>query len=67
MTTTCSSVVVVKNEFHFFVNEAPTKNEIYTLTTQSVIEYEIVSFLMAYMSMLIVRSGGEALQILYID
>jgi hypothetical protein len=42
MTTTCSSVAVVKNEFFFFMSETPTKDAIYTSTIQSVIEYEIV-------------------------
>jgi hypothetical protein len=67
MTTTCSSVAFVKNEFRFFVNEASAKNEIYTMMIQSVIEYEIVSCLMAYMSTLITRSGGGELQSLEID
>jgi hypothetical protein len=67
MTTTCSSVAVVENEFRFFMNEAPTKDAIYTSTIQSVIEYEIVSCLMAYTSTLIARSRGGALQSPEID
>jgi hypothetical protein len=67
MTTTCSSVAVVKNKFLFFVNEALAKDAIHTLTIQSVIEYEIVSCLMAYMSTLIVRSIGREIQSLEID
>jgi hypothetical protein len=67
MTTTCSSVAVVKNEFCFFMSGASTKDAIYTSTIQSVIEYEIVFFLMTYTSTLIVRSRGGALQSLEIE
>jgi hypothetical protein len=67
MTTTCFNVAVVKHEFHFFVIETPMKDAIYTSTIQSVIENGIVFFLMAYMSMLIARSRGGALQSLEID
>jgi hypothetical protein len=67
MTTTCSNVAVIKNELRFFMNEAPTKDAIYTLTIQSVLEYETIFFLMAYMLMLIMRSRGRALQILEIQ
>jgi hypothetical protein len=67
MTTTCSSVAIVKHEFHFFMSETPMKDAIYTSMIQSVFENKIVFFLMAYTSMLIMRSRGEALQILEID
>ena len=67
MTTTCSILAVVKNKVCFFMSETPTKDAIYTSTIQSVLEYEIVFFLMAYTSMLIMRSRGGALQILEID
>jgi hypothetical protein len=67
MTTTCSSVEVVKKEFLFFTSNALAKDAIYTATIQSVIEYEIVFFLMAYMLTLIVRIRGGALQSLEID
>jgi hypothetical protein len=43
------------------------KDTIYTLMIQSVLEYEIVLVLMAYLTMLIMRSRGRALQILDID
>ena len=67
MTTTCSSVSVIKNEFLFFMSETSTKDAIYTSMIQSVLEYEIVFFLMAYMPMLITRRKRGALQILDID
>jgi hypothetical protein len=67
MTTTCSGVAVVKNEFRFFGSDASTKDEIYTSTIQSFIKYEIFFFLMAYTSKLIMRSRCEALQSLEID
>jgi hypothetical protein len=67
MTTTCSSVAVIENEFCFFVNKASAKNQIYTSTIQSVIEDKIVSFFMVYMLTLIARSKGGALQSLEID
>jgi hypothetical protein len=67
MTTTCSTVAVVKNEFLFFMSETPKKDTIYTLMIQSVLEYEIFFCLMAYTSMLIVRIRGGALQSLKID
>jgi hypothetical protein len=67
MTTTCSSVAVIKNEFHFFMSDAPTEDAIYTSKIQSVIECVIVFFLMAYSLMLITRSRGGALQSLEID
>jgi hypothetical protein len=60
-------VAFVKDKFHFFMNKAPTKNEIYTSKIQSVIEDEIVSCLMAYTSTLIARSRGGDLQIMDID
>jgi hypothetical protein len=55
------------NEFHFFMSEVSTKDAIHTWTIKGVIEYEIVFFLMAYTSMLIMRSRGGALQCLEID
>jgi hypothetical protein len=67
MTTTCSSVAIIKNNFLFFMSETLTKDTIYTSTTQSVLEYEIVLGLMAYMVTLITRSRGQALKILEID
>ena len=42
MTATCSSVVIIKYDFHFFMGETPMKDAIYTLMIQSVLEYEIV-------------------------
>jgi hypothetical protein len=67
MTTTCSSVVVIKNDFHFFMSEVSMKDAIYTLTIQSVLEYETVLGLMAYMMTLITRSKGGALQSMEIE
>jgi hypothetical protein len=67
MTTTCSSVVVVKNEFLFFMSETPAKDAIYTLKIQSVLKYEIILGLMVYTSILITRSRGRELQIMEID
>jgi hypothetical protein len=67
MTTTCSSVAIIKHDFRFFMSETPTKDTIYTSTIQSVLEYEIVLGLMAYTSTLITRSRGGALQSLEID
>jgi hypothetical protein len=49
------------------MNEAPTKDEVYTSMIQSVIEYEIVLFLMAYTLTLIARSRGRAIQSLDIE
>ena len=67
MTTTCSNVAVVKHEFHLFMGETSTKDEIYTSTIQSVFENKIVFFLMAYTSTLIMRIKGRALKSLEID
>ena len=67
MTTTFSSVAIVKHDFRFFMSETQVKDAIYTSTIQSVLEYEIVLGLMAYTMMLIRRSRGGALQILEID
>jgi hypothetical protein len=67
MITTCSSVAVVKNKFHFFVNKAPMKNAIYMSTIESVIKDDIISSPMAYSLMLIARSRGRALQSMEID
>jgi hypothetical protein len=67
MVATCSSVAIVKNDFHFFMSEASVKDAVYTSTIQSVLEYEIVLGLMAYTAMLITRSRGRALQSLEID
>jgi hypothetical protein len=67
MTTTCSSVVVVKNEFCFFMSETSAKDAIHTSKIQSVIEYEIVFFLMAHTSMLIMRRRGRELKSLEIE
>jgi hypothetical protein len=67
MTTTFSSVAVVKKEFRFFMGETLMEDAIYTSMIQSVIENEIFFFLMVYTSMLIVRRKGRELQILEID
>jgi hypothetical protein len=67
MTATCSSVAIVKHDFCFFMSETSTKDAFYTLTIQSVLEYEIVLSLMAYTTMLITRSRGGTLQSLEID
>jgi hypothetical protein len=64
MATTCSNVAIINNELRLFMSDAPMKDAIYTSTIQSVIEYGIVFFLMAYTSMLIKRGRGKALQIL---
>jgi hypothetical protein len=66
MTTTCSSVVI-KHDFLFFMSETLTKDAIYSSMIQSVFEYEIVFFLMAYTSTLITRSRGGELQSLEIE
>jgi hypothetical protein len=49
------------------MGETPMKDAIYTLTIQSVLEYEIFFGLMAYTMMLIMRSRGRALQSLEIE
>jgi hypothetical protein len=49
------------------MSETPVKDAIYTSTIQSVLEYEIVLGLMAYMVMLITRSRGGTLQSMDID
>ena len=67
MTTICSSVAIVKNNFGFFMSEAPVKDAIYTSTIQNIFEYEIVLGLMAYATTFIMRSRGGALQSLEID
>jgi hypothetical protein len=67
MTTTCSSVEIVKHDFLFFMSDTPVKDEIYTSMIQSVLEYEIVLGLMAYTATLIMRRRGWALQSLEID
>ena len=67
MTTTYSSVAVVKHEFYFFMSEKLVEDAIYTPKIQSVIENEIVFHLMAYTSTLIMRRRGEELQSLEID
>ena len=67
MTTTCSSMEIVNHDFFFFMSEASVKDAIYTLTIQSIFEYEIVLGLMAYMATLIMRSRGRALKSLDID
>jgi hypothetical protein len=67
MTATCSSVAIVKHNFHLFMSETPTKDTIYTSTIQGVLEYEIVLGLVAYTTTLIMRSRGGALQSMEID
>jgi hypothetical protein len=67
MTTTCSSVAIIKHNFHFFMSETSAEDAIYTSTIQSVLKYEIVLGLVVYMMMVITRSRGGALQILEID
>jgi hypothetical protein len=67
MTTTCSSMEIVKHNFFFFMSEASTKNAIYTSTIDSVLEDEIVLGLMTYTTTFIMRRRGRALQILEID
>jgi hypothetical protein len=67
MTTTCSSMEIVKHDFHFFMSEVSTKNEIYTSMIESVLEDEIVLGLMTYTVTFIMRSRGGALQSLEID
>jgi hypothetical protein len=60
-------MAIVKNNFLFFMSEASTKDAIYTMTIQSIFEYEVVLGLMAYTATLIMRSRDEALQSLEID
>jgi hypothetical protein len=67
MTTTCSSVEIIKNDFFFFMSEASMKNSIYTSTIESVLEDEIILGLMTYTMTFITRSRGEALQSLEIE
>jgi hypothetical protein len=67
MTTTCSSMEIVKHDFRFSMSEASTKNEIYTSKIESVLEDEIVLGLMTYTVTFITRSRGGALQSLEID
>jgi hypothetical protein len=67
MTATCSSVIVVQNELFFFMDKALAKNEIYTSMIQSVIEYEIILFLMVNLSTLIAGRRSRALESLEID
>jgi hypothetical protein len=67
MTATCSGLEIVKHNFHFYMSETPMKDAICTSMMQSVLEYEIVLGLMAYMMTLIMRIRGGALQSLEID
>ena len=67
MTTTCSNVAVVKNEFRFFMDKAPANNTIYTSMIQSVIEYEIVLCLMENLLKPFTGSIRRAIQSLEID
>jgi hypothetical protein len=67
MITTASSMAIIKHDNCFFVSETSTQDAVYTSLIQCIIEYEIILSLMAYASMLITRSRGEALQILDID
>jgi hypothetical protein len=60
-------MAIVKNDFHFFMSEASTKNVIYTSMIESVLEDEIILGLMTYMTTFIMRSRGGTLQILEID
>jgi hypothetical protein len=67
MTATCSSVEIVKHDLCFFMSDTSTKDAVYTLKIQSVLEYEIVLGLMAYtMTLIKTRRAGE-LQTLEID
>ena len=67
MTSTCSSVEIVKHDFRFFMSETLEKDAIYTSMIQSVLKYEIFLGLMAYTKTLIMRGRGGALQSLEID
>jgi hypothetical protein len=67
MTTTCSSLAIVKHDFHFFMSETSAKDAVYTSTIQCVLEYEIFLSLMAYTTTLIMRNRGGTLQSLEID
>jgi hypothetical protein len=67
MTTTCSSVEIVKHDFFFLMGETSAKDAIYTSMIQSFLEYEIGFGLMVYTATLIMRSRGRALQSLEID
>jgi hypothetical protein len=67
MTTTCSSVAIVKYDLCFFVSETSMKDVVYTSMIQHVLEYEIVLSLMEYMATLITRSICGTLQSLEID
>jgi hypothetical protein len=67
MTATCSSVAIIKHDFHFFMSETSMKDSIYTSTIQSVVEYEIVPSPMTYTMMLITRSKCGTLQSMEID
>jgi hypothetical protein len=49
------------------MGETPMKDAIYTSTIQSVLEYEIVFGLMVYLTTLITRRKGRALQSLEIE
>jgi hypothetical protein len=55
-------VEVIQNELCSLVYKALMKNAIYTSTIQSVIEYEIVSFLMENSSTLITGRRSRELQ-----
>jgi hypothetical protein len=67
MTAIGSGMEIVKHDNYFFVSETSAQDEVYTSSIQCIIEYEIILSLMAYLSMLIMRSRGGALQSLEID
>jgi hypothetical protein len=67
MTATCSGVEIIKHDLRFFMSETSTKDVVYTLMIQCVLEYEIFLSLMVYTAELIMRRKGGTLQILEID
>jgi hypothetical protein len=60
-------MTIVEHYDGLLMSETSTQDTVYTSPIQRIIEYEIVLGLMAYPSMLIMRSRGGALQSLEID
>ena len=58
---------IVEHYDGLLMSETSTQDAVYTSLIQRIIEYEIILILMAYPSMLVMRSRGGALQILEID
>jgi hypothetical protein len=60
-------MTIVEHYDGLLMSETSTQYAVYTSPIQRIIKYEIILSLMAYPSMLFMRSKGGALQILEID